>query len=77
MFARKNIDIQLGSRFVKADDKSQTVWRVEALWTATDGLPHARLNAGPTRSDLRTVAIAALSDRKAWLPLGTTEQSAQ
>lgn len=73
MFARKVPDIQVGDRFVKAGDSSRTIWNVEIVWTAIDGIPHVRLTASPPRSEIRTIAVGALTDRDAWLPVTFSE----
>lgn len=67
--SRKSPQIQLGDRFTKADDKRGKVWEVVYLWTAVDGIPHVRLAAGPTKSELRTLALPALTDTDFWVPV--------
>lgn len=63
MFRREVPPVQLNDRFTKTGDPPGRVWVVCRLWTATDGLPHARLEIEGHRSETRIMSVSALMDR--------------
>ncbi len=69
---RRNL-IEVGARF-KAVSRSMygkprtTVWRVAAVSTRADGLVHATLIDVQNPSTMKTLAAAALLDRRNFLP---------
>jgi hypothetical protein len=60
--------IDVNDRFNKADDPSGRVWVVVRLWTATDGLPHARLEFEGQSGETRIMSVSALLDRRFYSP---------
>jgi hypothetical protein len=68
MFKGKAPQIQAGDRFTKTADVYRKVWEVVALWTAVDGIPHARLKCLDARGGLITVAAGVLLDLALWRP---------
>ncbi len=61
IFGRKTPPIQVGDRFMKASDQTRKVWEVSRLWTAVDGVPHARL---VNRHETLMVSVGTLSDQE-------------
>ena len=68
MFKRSAVAVQLGDKFVKTTDPHGKVWEVVHLWTAVDGILHARLATGERKTTLLTIAAAVLQDGRYWLP---------
>lgn len=60
--------IDVNDRFNKADDPSGRVWVVVRLWTASDGLPHARLEFEGRSGETRIMSVSALLDRHFYSP---------
>ena len=60
IFGRKIPPIQVGDRFVKANDQTRKVWEVSRLWTAGDGVPHARL---VSQHETLMVSVSTLNDQ--------------
>jgi hypothetical protein len=60
--------IELNDRFVKSGDPPGRVWVVVRLWTASDGLPHARLEIEGRRNETRIMSVSALADRYFYTP---------
>jgi hypothetical protein len=58
----------LNDRFVKPGDPPGRVWVVVRLWTASDGLPHARLEIEGRHSETRIMSVSALGDRHFYIP---------
>jgi hypothetical protein len=56
--------IDVNDRFQKTGDPSGRVWVVVRLWTATDGLPHARLEFEGRSGETRIMSVSALLDRR-------------
>jgi hypothetical protein len=44
------------------------VWVVVRLWTASDGLPHARLEIEGRSTETRIMSVSALADRYFYTP---------
>ncbi|BAE50881.1 hypothetical protein amb2077 [Paramagnetospirillum magneticum AMB-1] len=59
LFGRKPPPIQVGDRFKKSNDQTRKVWEVSRLWTAVDGVPHARL---VNQHETLMVSIRTLED---------------
>jgi hypothetical protein len=59
IFGRKIPPIQVGDRFMKSNDQTRKVWEVSRLWTAVDGVPHARL---VNQHETMMVSIRTLDD---------------
>ncbi|BAE50988.1 hypothetical protein amb2184 [Paramagnetospirillum magneticum AMB-1] len=59
IFRRKTPPIQVGDRYMKANDQTRKVWEVSRLWTAVDGVPHARM---VNRHETIMVSIRTLED---------------
>ncbi len=68
MFRRPNASIEVEDRFVKTGDPPTRVWVVVRLWTASDGLPHARLEIEGRRTETRIMSVSALADRQFYSP---------
>ena len=64
----KSIPMELYDRFVKSGDPPGRVWVVVRLWTASDGLPHARLEIEGLHSETRIMSVSALQDRRFYTP---------
>ena len=60
--------IELNDRFIKSGDPPGRVWVVVRLWTASDGLPHARLEIEGRRNETRIMSVSALADRYFYMP---------
>lgn len=45
-------------------------WMLEAVWDATDGIPHARLINTHDRTRIKTVSLRVLNDRRRFIPIG-------
>lgn len=60
IFGRKSPLIQVGDRFTKANDQTRKVWEVSRLWTAVDGVPHARL---VNQHETMMVSVRTLADQ--------------
>jgi hypothetical protein len=70
MFKRATPTIQVGDRFKNASDPHGVLWEVVHLWTAVDGILHARVAAViQTRSELRTIGVPTLADPHYWVPV--------
>ena len=67
MFSRERPPVQVDDRFVKRGDPPDRVWTITRLWTATDGLPHARMRG--QGSETRIISVSALVDRHFYSPL--------
>ncbi len=61
IFGRKTPPIQVGGRFMKANDQTRKIWEVSRLWTTVDGVPHARL---VNRHETLMVSIRTLEDQE-------------
>lgn len=61
IFGRKTPPIQVGDRFAKANDHTRKVWEVSRLWTAVDGVPHARL---VNQHETLMVSVGTLNDQE-------------
>jgi hypothetical protein len=61
IFGRKTPLIQVGDRFMKANDQTRKVWEVSRLWTAVDGVPHARL---VNQNETLMVSVGTLNDQE-------------
>ena len=68
MIRRKAPQVQLGNRYLKTTDPRGAPWEVVYLWTAIDGILHARLSGGEKGSRLLTIAASVLLDPHFWLP---------
>jgi hypothetical protein len=66
MLKRKQRLAEIGNQYVKAGDKAARIWLVVHIWTATDGIPHARLAQSCRPTELRTVALPVLNDPRYW-----------
>ena len=66
--------VQIGDRFVKSGDPPGRVWVVVRLWTAVDGLPHARMKGEGSRDETRIISISALTDRHFYSPAPTRDE---
>lgn len=71
MLKRKPQTIDIGDRFVAAGEREGRVWEVVYLWTAVDGIQHARLANVGRPSDLRTISVPVLFDPHFWRPAPT------
>lgn len=60
--------IELKDRFVKSGDPPERIWVVVRLWTASDGLPHARLEIEGRHTETRIMSVSALSDYRFYMP---------
>jgi hypothetical protein len=60
--------IELNDRFTKSGDPPGRVWVVVRLWTASDGLPHARLEIEGRSTETRIMSVSALADRYFYTP---------
>ena len=65
------VPIELNDRFVKSGDPPGRVWVVVRLWTASDGLPHARLEIEGRHSETRIMSVSALHDYHFYTPAPT------
>jgi hypothetical protein len=74
MFGRDNFSVDIGGRFLKADDPSGRVWVVVRMWNTPEGLAHAKLEAETNSSETRIISISALSDPHFYLPLTAHEK---
>jgi hypothetical protein len=73
MFKRAHPSIQIGDRFRNVSDPHGVQWEVVHMWTAVDGILHARVAAViQTRSELRTIGVPTLADPHFWVPVGRT-----
>lgn len=63
LFGRGFVEIQVGDKFVKTDDRLGWVWTVSRLWTAVDGIAHARLNGPENESMTIVVSVATLNNQ--------------
>ena len=61
IFGRKTPPIQVGDRFIKANDQTRKIWEVSRLWTTVDGVPHARL---VNRHETLMVSVSTLADQE-------------
>ncbi|EME67524.1 hypothetical protein H261_23075 [Paramagnetospirillum caucaseum] len=61
IFGRKTQSIQVGDRFMKANDQTRKVWEISRLWTTVDGVPHARL---VHQHETLMVSIRTLADQE-------------
>lgn len=68
MARRDGPPLQLGDRYLKAGDRSGRVWVVIRLWTASDGLPHARMENEGRERETRIISVSALMDRHFYFP---------
>lgn len=71
IFGQKPPKIRTGDRFVKVDDRLGRVWIVSRLWTAIDGVPHARLEGPEGQGMTMVVSVSTLNDRKFFFPTST------
>ena len=46
---------------MKSNDQTKKVWEVSRLWTAVDGVPHARL---VNRHETLMVSVSTLNDQE-------------
>lgn len=70
IFGRKaSSPLQVGDLFMKAGIRFGTVWEVSRLWTAVDGLPHARLNSLEYHRETMVVSVVTLNDRQFFAPV--------
>jgi hypothetical protein len=72
-FRSSSKDVEVGQRYRSRDTnflgRAGDVWLVEALFTASDAMPYAKLAAEADPSLRKTLSIAALIDRRRFLPV--------
>lgn len=68
LFDRRIPPVQLGDRFVKADQPKGPVYEVSRLWVAADGLHHAHLSSLGGHRDTRIISVSALTDPRFFAP---------
>ncbi len=66
MAKRKVPQVQIGNRFIKAGASNGKTWEVVELWSAVDGILHARLRSCDGRGDSITIAAGVLCDSAVW-----------
>ena len=71
-FRNSSKSVELGQRYRSRDSnflgRTGDVWVVEDLFTASDSMPYAKLAAEADPSLSKTLSIAALIDRRRFLP---------
>ncbi|ARJ65944.1 hypothetical protein WV31_09905 [Magnetospirillum sp. ME-1] len=65
IFGRNPPPIQVGDRFMKSNDQTRKIWEVSRLWTAVDGVPHARL---VNQHETIMVSLRTLADQEFFVP---------
>ena len=71
-FRSSSNSVEVGQRYRSRDShflgRAGDVWVVEDLFTASDAMPYAKLAAEADPSLSKTLSIAALIDRRRFLP---------
>lgn len=68
MFGQKKPPVQIGDRFIKAEDPARVVYRVSRIWTPGGGLPHALLAHTGRQRETLIMSVSALWDRQLFMP---------
>jgi len=64
IFRLKAQHLEIGDRFIKADDRHAKIWEIAKIWTTVDGVRHVRLNNMAVQSDTMMVSVHALTDHQ-------------
>src|SRR5258708_20260450 len=71
-FRSSSKSVEVGQRYRSRHSnflgRAGDVWVVEDLFIASDAMPYAKLAAGAAPSPTKTLSIAALIDRRRFLP---------
>ena len=73
MLRPRSSQVQPGDRFTKATGPHGKAWEVVDLWTAVDGIVHARLRSCDARGSLITIAAGVLTDPGYWRAVRDTQ----
>jgi len=68
IFRRKVPALEIGDRYIKAEDRHAKVWQIAKIWTTVDGVRHVRLINAAVQSDTVMVSARVLMDHQHFLP---------